>query len=92
MRTSRNDRIDSTAESVPESRRCTIVHSRIATFWKRRITSSKWSVAFSSRSMIVSSQMVVGHHVWDLAELVALVPKPVARPWGSVKRAAAVQV
>ncbi len=24
--------------------------------------------------------------VWDLADLIALMPKPVARPWGSVKR------
>jgi hypothetical protein len=27
-------------------------------------------------------------HVWELADLIALMPKPVARPWGSVKRAA----
>jgi hypothetical protein len=26
-------------------------------------------------------------HVWELSELIALVPKPVAKAWGSVKRA-----
>jgi hypothetical protein len=25
-------------------------------------------------------------HVWELDELIALMPKPVAKPWGSVKR------
>lgn len=25
-------------------------------------------------------------HVWELADLIALLPKPVAKPWGSVKR------
>jgi hypothetical protein len=25
-------------------------------------------------------------HVWELDELIALMPKPVARAWGSVKR------
>jgi hypothetical protein len=28
--------------------------------------------------------------VWDIADLVALMPKPVAKAWGSVKRAVAV--
>jgi hypothetical protein len=46
------------------------------------------------QTLRVTPAMAAGltDHVWDLAELVALVPKPVARPWGSVKRAAAVQV
>jgi hypothetical protein len=26
--------------------------------------------------------------VWELGELVGLMPKPIAKPWGSVKRAA----
>ena len=29
----------------------------------------------------------ISDRVWDLADLIALMPKPVARPWGSVKRA-----
>ena len=32
----------------------------------------------------------ISDYVWELAELVALIPKPVAKPRGSVKRAAAV--
>jgi IS1 family transposase len=30
----------------------------------------------------------ISDHVWQIDELIALIPKPVARPWGSVKRAA----
>lgn len=43
------------------------------------------------QTLRVTPAMAAGptDHVWDLAELVALVPRPVARPWGSVKRAAA---
>ena len=33
----------------------------------------------------------ISDRVWELSDLIALMPKPVARPWGSVKRAAAVQ-
>lgn len=29
----------------------------------------------------------IADHVWDIDELIALMPKPVARAWGSVKRA-----
>jgi len=29
----------------------------------------------------------VSDRVWELGDLIALVPKPVARPWGSIKRA-----
>ena len=28
-------------------------------------------------------------HVWEIDELIALMPKPDSRPWGSVKRAKA---
>jgi hypothetical protein len=28
-------------------------------------------------------------HVWEIDDLIALMPKPVAKPWGSVKRALA---
>jgi len=31
----------------------------------------------------------IADHVWDIDELIALMPKAVAKPWGSVKRAAA---
>lgn len=43
------------------------------------------------QTLRVTPAMAAGltDHVWDLAELVALVPKPIARPWGSVKRAQA---
>jgi hypothetical protein len=34
----------------------------------------------------------VSDHVWELSELIALMPKPVAKPWGSVKRAAAASI
>ncbi|HEY4013452.1 MAG TPA: DDE-type integrase/transposase/recombinase [Polyangiaceae bacterium] len=30
----------------------------------------------------------VSDHVWEIDDLIAIMPKPVARPWGSVKRAA----
>jgi hypothetical protein len=35
------------------------------------------------------SSMAAGlsDHVWELEELIALMPKAVAKPWGSVKRA-----
>jgi hypothetical protein len=29
-------------------------------------------------------------YVWELGELIALMPKQIARPWGSVKQATAV--
>ena len=43
------------------------------------------------QTLRVTPAMAAGltDHVWELADLIALMPKPVARPWGSVKRAAA---
>jgi len=43
------------------------------------------------QALRVTPAMAAGltDHVWELADLIALMPKPVARPWGSVKRAAA---
>lgn len=43
------------------------------------------------QTLRVTPAMAAGlaDRVWELDELVALMPKPVARPWGSVKRAAA---
>jgi hypothetical protein len=32
----------------------------------------------------------ISDHVWEIDELIALMPKPVACAWGSVKRSAAV--
>lgn len=36
----------------------------------------------------VTPAMAAGitNRVWELADLIALMPKPIARPWGSVKR------
>jgi hypothetical protein len=44
------------------------------------------------QTLRVTPAMAAGltDHVWELSELIALVPKPMARPWGSVKRATAV--
>jgi IS1 family transposase len=41
------------------------------------------------QTLRVTPAMAAGlsDHVWELAELVALMPKPVAKAWGSVKRA-----
>jgi hypothetical protein len=43
------------------------------------------------QTLRVTPAMAAGlmDHVWDIADLIALMPKPVARPWGSVKLAAA---
>jgi IS1 family transposase len=40
------------------------------------------------QTLRVTPAMAAGltDHVWELGELIALMPKPVARPWGSVKR------
>jgi len=40
------------------------------------------------QTLRVTPAMAAGlsDHVWELSELIALMPKPVARPWGSVKR------
>jgi IS1 family transposase len=42
------------------------------------------------QTLRVTPAMAAGlsDHVWELSELVALMPKPVARAWGSVKRSA----
>ena len=34
----------------------------------------------------------VSDHVWEIGDLVALMPKPVAKAWGSVKRSAGVLI
>lgn len=41
------------------------------------------------QSLRVTPAMAAGisERVWDIADLIALMPKPVAKPWGSVKRA-----
>jgi len=41
------------------------------------------------QTLRVTPAMAAGltDHVWELSELIALMPKPVARAWGSVKRA-----
>jgi len=43
------------------------------------------------QTLRVTPAMAAGltDHVWELGELIALMPKPVAKPWGSVKRQAA---
>jgi hypothetical protein len=45
------------------------------------------------QTLRVNPAMVAGltDHVWELGELIALMPKPVAKAWGHVKRAAAVR-
>jgi IS1 family transposase len=44
------------------------------------------------QTLRVTPAMAAGlaDHVWEIGELIALMPKPVAKPWGSVKRAIAV--
>jgi hypothetical protein len=39
------------------------------------------------QTLRVTPAMAAGltDHVWDIADLIALMPKPGARPWGSVK-------
>jgi hypothetical protein len=46
------------------------------------------------QTLRVTPAMAAGlsDHVWELAELVALMPKPVAKAWGSVKRLASGQL
>ena len=43
------------------------------------------------QTLRVTPAMAAGltDHVWELSDLIALMPKPVARPWGSVRRAEA---
>lgn len=43
------------------------------------------------QTLRVTPAMATGlsDHVWELGELIALMPKPVARAWGSLKRASA---
>ena len=50
--------------------------------------------AEAQRTLRVTPAMAAGiaDHVWELGELIALMPKPVAKPWGSVKRAASVRL
>jgi hypothetical protein len=42
------------------------------------------------QTLRVTPAMAAGlsDHVWELSELIALMPKPIAKAWGSVKRAA----
>jgi hypothetical protein len=42
------------------------------------------------QTLRVTPAMAAGltDHVWELSELIALMPKPVAKAWGSVKRSA----
>jgi hypothetical protein len=43
------------------------------------------------QTLRVTRAMAAGltDHVWELADLIALMPKPVAKAWGSVKRGTA---
>lgn len=73
--------------------------TRLTNAFSKKVANHEHSVAIHfmhynfcriHKTLRVTPAMAAGiaDHVWEIDELIALMPKPVARPWGSVKRAA----
>ncbi|MGO9836040.1 MAG: IS1 family transposase [Polyangiaceae bacterium] len=74
--------------------------TRLTNAFSKKVENLQHSVAITfmhynfcrvHQTLRVTPAMAAGltDHVWELADLIALMPKPIARPWGSVKRAEA---
>jgi hypothetical protein len=73
--------------------------TRLTNAFSKKVENLEHSVAITfmhynfcrvHQTLRVTPAMAAGltDHVWELSELIALMPKPVARAWGSVKRQA----
>jgi IS1 family transposase len=74
--------------------------TRLTNAFSKKVENLEHSVAITfmhynfcrvHQTLRVTPAMAAGltDHVWEIADMIALMPKVVARPWGSVKRAAA---
>jgi IS1 family transposase len=72
--------------------------TRLTNAFSKRVENLEHSVAITfmhynfcrvHQTLRITPAMAAGltDHVWELSELIALMPKPVAKAWGSVKRA-----